>query len=193
MERSCVLGILAVWTCAAQALPMSPAAMEAALMADLRGDEASSQGAEVSRQPDRPTGQSVTVGRLRHKTPKEAWKAFASAEKLSRAGDHEGAADELERALVRDPESSEAHGNLGIQYAQLGRLREAAAEFERAIALDPSSENHYNLALVSFQAGDVLQAERSARRAVEISGNNALARSFLKFLQSRGRTAPVSE
>jgi tetratricopeptide (TPR) repeat protein len=189
VERCCVFGILAAWACAAQTLPMSPAAIEAALLADLRGQAASSQAVEISGRVDRPAGQSVTVARLRHKTPKEALKAFARAEKLSRAGKREAAAAELEKAVARDPKFPEAHCNLGVQYAQLGRLQEAAAEFQRAIALDPSSSNsHYNLGLVYFQAGDVLQAERSARRALQVSGNNPLARSFLDFLQSRGRT-----
>jgi Tfp pilus assembly protein PilF len=194
VEKSCVLAILTVWACAAQALPMSPAAIEAAVMADLRGDEASVPMVEVSRRPDRPAGQSVSVAHLRHKTPKEALKAFARAEKLSGAGDHETAANELEKAVARDPESFEAHGNLGVQYATLGRLQEAAAEFERALALDPSSSNsYYNLGLILFQAGDVLQAERSARRALDVSGNNSLARSFLEFLQSRSRNARSDE
>ena len=183
MEKCCLLGILAAWACAAQARPMSPAAIEAALLADLRGDEAFAQPVKMSGLLDRPKGQSVTVSRLRHKAPKEALKAFARAEKLSRAGDHGMAANELEKAIARDPEFSEAHCNLGVQYAQLGRLQEAAAEFERAIALDTSSFNsYYNLGLVSFQAGDVVQAERNARRALHVSGSNALARSFLEFL-----------
>jgi Flp pilus assembly protein TadD len=166
---------------------MSPAAIEAALLADLRGDAASSQAVEISGRVDRPAGQSVTVARLRHKTPREALKAFARAEKLSRAGNKGAAADELEKAVARDPEFAEAHCNLGVQYAQLGRLQEAAGEFERAIALDPSlSKSYYNLGLVYFQVGDVVQAERNVRRALQVSGNNSLARSFLESLQSRG-------
>ena len=195
MKRCSVFGILAAWVCAAQTAPMSPVAIEAALLADLRGDTASSQAVEISRRVDRPSGQLVTVARLRHKTPKEALKAFARAETLSRAGNKEGVADELEKAIARDPEFAEAHSNLGVQYARLGRLQEAAAEFERAIALDPSSSNsYYNLGLVSFQAENVLQAERSARRALQVSGSNSLARSFLEFLESQGRRpAPLTK
>jgi tetratricopeptide (TPR) repeat protein len=186
--------ILAVWACAAQTLPMSPAAIEAALLADLRGNAASLPGAEMRGRPDRPTGQSVSVARLRHRTPKEARKALDRAEKQSRAGAHEMAAKELEKAVARDPEFFEAHGNLGVEYAQLGRLQDAAAELKRAIALDASSSNsYYNLGLVYFQAGDVLQAERNARRALQASGSDHQARAFLEFLQSGRQNCAIHQ
>ena len=42
-----------------------------------------------------------------------------------------------EAALAIDPDSAEAHNNLGIALARLGRLRESVPHFERACDLDP--------------------------------------------------------
>jgi Flp pilus assembly protein TadD len=47
-----------------------------------------------------------------------------------------------------------AHNNLGIALASQGRLDEAMAEFQRALALEPdSAETRHNLAIVRQRLG----------------------------------------
>jgi predicted RNA polymerase sigma factor len=41
--------------------------------------------------------------------------------------------------VQRQPASSTDHNNIGSVLAQLGRMREARAEFERALQLDPAA------------------------------------------------------
>jgi hypothetical protein len=53
-------------------------------------------------------------------------------------GDFDGAVTALERAIAIDPSRAEAHNNLGIAYANLGRTNEAAAAFETALGVDPA-------------------------------------------------------
>jgi tetratricopeptide (TPR) repeat protein len=136
--------------------------------------------------PDRsatPPGGPVSVARLRHKPPKDATKAVERAQRYSEAGDWTRAAEELEKAVSKDPGYSEAHINLGVQYVRLKRLPEAQAELERAIALDPASALAYsNLAETEILLGDRAAAERSVRKAVDLDGSNAAAQMIFGWL-----------
>ena len=126
---------------------------------------------EITQQ--KPTGETVSVKQLQHKIPKEATKALQRAMKLSRAGEHEKAAAELEAALRRDPEFGPAENQLGVEYSYLGRWDEAEVAFRRVISIEPDSwMGHYNLALTLYSAGDFAGAEQGARRALALSSEN---------------------
>jgi tetratricopeptide (TPR) repeat protein len=123
----------------------------------------------------RPSGETTSVARLRHTPNRQALQAARRAQKLSESGAYQRAADEWKKAVEADPEFSEAHGNLGAQYARLRRPSEAAEEFRRAIALDPATAGHQsNLAVMLSQLGHVDEAEFWARAAVQRDGSNAL-------------------
>ena len=205
MRKRCLLGILVVSICAAQTSAPTPSEIEAAEAA-LRGDLRGTDNLEGSRQPpsapvsgrlpieiqppeslaDRPSGRSVSVRQLQHKPPKNAQQSVARGAKLSQAGDHRGAAEELEKAIGRDPQFANAHDRLGVEYAQLGRYSEAEAEVRRSLALDPASWiGHYDLGVLLFQAGDYPGAEQSARRALELAKSNAQIHLFLGLLLAR--------
>jgi tetratricopeptide (TPR) repeat protein len=129
------------------------------------------------------TQPTVSVTQLRHKVPKEAKNAFIRAEKSSLAGNHEGAAQELERAIARDPDFSAAHGGLGAEYALLTRYAEAEGHFKRAIALDPATAcNYYNLGLLYFQTGDTLAAEMNVRQALRLPTSEPSAHLLLAYI-----------
>ncbi len=68
---------------------------------------------------------------------------------LSRAGDSEGARENLRRALQADPHLPEAHTNLGIFRAREGRWEQAAGSFRAARAAEPS---HHPASLYLGQA-----------------------------------------
>ena len=58
---------------------------------------------------------------------------------------------EAKAALVRDPESAEAHYRLGLLWGQGGEIQAAEEQFRDAIRLKPSyAEAHFNLALTSI-------------------------------------------
>jgi tetratricopeptide (TPR) repeat protein len=120
-----------------------------------------------------PTSAPVSVRQLQHKISKPLARSYQHALKLSRKGDHRGAAAELEAAIGRDPEFSQAENQLGIEYSFLGRWAEADAAFRRSLKLDPSSWNaEYNLAIVLCVKGDLPAAEQSTRHALRLSGEN---------------------
>ncbi|MCX7891135.1 MAG: tetratricopeptide repeat-containing glycosyltransferase family protein [Burkholderiales bacterium] len=71
--------------------------------------------------------------------------------KLKQDLDAEGAAASFERAIANGGGSSDLHGNLGIALQDLGRVPEAIAAYDRAIALDPGNTVarwHRSLALL---------------------------------------------
>ena len=101
-----------------------------------------------------PSAGTVSAKRLRHRTPKAARKAYENAAKLARKRHAQEAVKELQRAIALDSGFAEAHDDLGVLYACLGRYPEAAAELRRAIELVPEeSLPRSNLAWVLFAMG----------------------------------------
>lgn len=72
-----------------------------------------------------------------------AIKLFQDAYRLQMAGDLDLAADLYRRSIELHP-TAEAHTCLGFTYRHQGRLQDAIAECERAIAVDPAFGNPYN-------------------------------------------------
>ncbi len=122
----------------------------------------------------KPPGETVSVNQLQHKIPKDAAKAYQRAMKFSQAGEHEKAASELESALRRDAAYTAAENQLGVEYSYLGRWDESEQAFRRATDIEPAFwMGHYNLALTLYSRGDFPGAERSTRRALALSSDNA--------------------
>jgi tetratricopeptide (TPR) repeat protein len=72
-----------------------------------------------------------------------AIKIFQDAYRLQMAGDLDLAADLYRRSIEIHP-TAEAHTYLGFAYRHQGRIEDAIAECERAIAVDPTFGNPYN-------------------------------------------------
>jgi tetratricopeptide (TPR) repeat protein len=106
----------------------------------------------------------VSVARLRHTPPAKALKAFQHGLKLDHAGETAGSAEAFRQAVALDPDYSEAHTDLGLEYINLGRIDDAVSEFREAIALDPATSVHYsNLALALIVLGRRGVAESEAQ------------------------------
>jgi Tfp pilus assembly protein PilF len=126
------------------------------------------------------TQEIVSVESLVHRVPNAAKQSYQRALGLSGGNNAMGAAKELEKAIGRDPEFAPAHNNLGVQYAWMGKYRQAEAQFRRTIELMPESAVGYsNLALVLLQFGNPEEAELNLRRAVQLGPNDSKARSLL--------------
>ena len=189
MKKSCAIGMLTVWACWAQPTAWKTAAeAEAELEKDLHG-------LREAREPfpyedpyenvvrERPSGIAISVAQLQHKIPKDARKSFERAHKLSKAGDHARAAEELEAAVQRDPKFAAAYHQLGVEYGQSGRMAESEAAIRHALDLDPNSwAAHHDLGVVQFRTGDTAAAEQSARRALEQSPESASSHLLLGYL-----------
>jgi rhomboid protease GluP len=70
------------------------------------------------------------------------------------------AAVQLEQALVKDPELSEAHFYLGLARNHLGEPQQAAEAYKSALALDPEfASAHWNLALTYLELERLVEAK----------------------------------
>ena len=185
MRKTWIIGLSAAWMSWAQTAAPSPEQVENAIEATMRGAREQRQTAYGSWGADRlrPTGESVSLLQLQHRVPKEARKAFGRAEKRSKAGNHEHAANDLETAVSDDPEFAAAWGELGAEYGQLERWAEAEAALRRSLALDANPWSvHYNLAVVQSRRGNLSGAQQSARLALDRAPNDARVHWLLGFL-----------
>jgi len=103
-----------------------------------------------------------------------AWAGLATAHVhlfswRGREPDLQKARDASMRALALDPELAEAHVAAGQGLSMDQRYAEAAAEFERAIELDPALfDAYYYYARSCFKAGDLEKALQLFRRAQSV-------------------------
>lgn len=130
-----------------------------------------------------PSGESVSVVRLRHKPPAKARDAFLRGIRFDDAGDFEHAAAEFAQAISLDPQFSEAYGNLGVEYSAVGRYDQAIAQFHRALTLDPATSFHHsNLAFSLIRINRLQEAETEAQAALGLDSTNSSAHFLLGCL-----------
>lgn len=110
------------------------------------------------------------------------------ASMLIEDGEYEEAALHYRKAIEGKP-SAEAHSGLGFALNQLGRLDEAAAQHEKAVALDPGlAEVHRNRALTQARLKKYDEAILSYRRAVAIEPRVSTYYSLAGVLRAAGRS-----
>ena len=86
------------------------------------------------------------------------------------------------------PDNAEIYHNLGMCYArQTEADLEAARRYaQEATRLAPNVARYYNtLALIDFQRGDYLQAEKAIRKAVELDSKNPNYQQGLKQIAGK--------
>lgn len=88
----------------------------------------------------------------------------------------EMAESELTETLGLDPEYPDAHLSLGLVYADMGRVDEAAEALESAVATDPDDAYpRHELAVLLMDEGDVRGAIRQLREVVRLEPENVEA------------------
>jgi tetratricopeptide (TPR) repeat protein len=133
----------------------------------------------------RPGPATVSVRELH--VPDKALRAFAAAQHYADSGHEADAVRKLQDALRIYPEYADARVNLGTELLRLGRHAEAIAEFEKALAAGPPSAILLaNLSYSLCTVGRVQDAERAARRAIEVDNSYSRAHYLLGSILSRG-------
>ena len=99
------------------------------------------------------------------------------------AGEH-AAAERLYRQVLRlDPDSYDAHLNLGVLYGLADRNPEAAAALERAIGIDPDRADAYALLTIAYiKTGRAEEGLRQLEQALRIDPDHPRAREILRGL-----------
>lgn len=101
----------------------------------------------------------------------------AYARFLIRAGRTEDALVPLREALTGNPDSAEAHFQMGRALQQLDRVEEALPHLERAVALEPGrAPAHLLLARVYRRLGRAAEAERAEKAASALQGSSTSIR-----------------
>ncbi len=119
------------------------------------------------RQRRRPVAGMVSARYLSHKVPSKALREFRREEKALREGDLPGSIAHLKCALELDPDFMEAHNNLGVRFMATHEYAHAAAEFQRAVELDPAATlPRLNWAGALYNTGRYGEAETEARQAL---------------------------
>jgi tetratricopeptide (TPR) repeat protein len=88
-----------------------------------------------------------------------------------------------------DPSYRDAHCNLGVLYARVGRTTDARAEFQKALDIGPPAAPIYaNLALASAAAGEFTQAQTFAQRPLNWIRRTAPPGRFSHAIRAKIRT-----
>ncbi len=89
-------------------------------------------------------------------------------------GKHKKAAEFFERAVEINPDSAEAHYNLGVAYGNLGMFEKAVKAYKRAVDLDPGHEKAYcNLGIAYEGAGNYKEAIEVYEKAIGLNPDSA--------------------
>ena len=112
-------------------------------------------------------------------------RALTWASALFMTGRFSEAIDQCKQALRIDPDSSEAHNNLGNALAQTGRASEAIDHYKQTLRMNPnSSDAHNNLGAALALMGRISEAIEQLKSALRINPNNSDARNNLTKVRS---------
>ncbi|MBS13998.1 MAG: hypothetical protein CME19_20680 [Gemmatimonadetes bacterium] len=106
---------------------------------------------------------------------------------LHQAGDLTKAEQIYKTFLDRSPESDRGWHNLGILLYATSRFEEAANAFSNAVRIAPTAEALLGMGQAHEKFGQLVEAERAYRQALELDPENDETKSRLKVLQGTTR------
>jgi Flp pilus assembly protein TadD len=127
--------------------------------------------------PAKPISGLVSLRELQHPVSPKALRAAYDAQQLTNADKIPQAIAKLEKAIRIAPSYRDAHCNLGVLYARVGRIADARAEFQKALDIGPPAAPIYaDLALASVASGEFVEAQAFARQALALDPADRAAR-----------------
>ena len=116
----------------------------------------------------------IVLGRAADSYQKAASK---EADRDTRIKDQQKAVDYYQKAIQTTPSEAAFHGNLGSVYADMGKVAEAKAEFQKAADLNPAGASgyYYNLGVVLVNQGKMDDASVALKKATDLDPTNANA------------------
>ena len=103
--------------------------------------------------------------------------ADADQNRDARLQDQQKAIETYQKAIAISPNDPGLHNNLGSVYANMQKVDDAKAEFQKAADLDPTHAGnyYYNLGVVMVNQGKMDDAAVALKKATDIDPNNANA------------------
>ena len=124
----------------------------------------------------KPISGTVSVQQLSHPLSNQVRKLLQSGQKLADSDRYADAAVRFREAVHDDPQSPQAHAELGMALSRLENWEEAIREYRAAAALDPrNSMLHSNLASVLASANRAEEAQAEAATALQLDPANGRA------------------
>ena len=121
------------------------------------------------REEPKPASGAVSAQELLHPPTKRAFKASLAAQKLSEAGQHEKAAEQLQKAIQLSPDYAPAWINLGVQHVFLKRYEQALQELAHAMEIShPTPMVLCNMSYVQYTLRRYAEGTQSAREALRL-------------------------
>jgi len=95
----------------------------------------------------------------------------------ARKQDQQKAVETYQKALALSPNEATLHNNLGSVYAEMGKVDDAKAEFQKAADANPAGASgyYYNLGVVMVNQGKMDDASVALKKATDLDPNNASA------------------
>jgi tetratricopeptide (TPR) repeat protein len=99
--------------------------------------------------------------------------AGAATDRDTQTKDREKALDYYQKAIAANPSDASLHNNLGSLYADMGKISEAQAEFQKSAELNPAGAGrvYYNLGVVMYNKGKMDEAATALKKATELDPN----------------------
>jgi tetratricopeptide (TPR) repeat protein len=103
--------------------------------------------------------------------------AAQTQDRDARAQDQQKALANFQKAIQMAPNDASLHNNLGSVYAEMGKVPEAQAEFQKAADINPAGASgyYYNLGVVMVNQGKMEEASVSLKKAIDLDPTNANA------------------
>lgn len=112
--------------------------------------------------------------------PLAAMEFFKKAVGMSKAGDYEGAVQQLELAVKEYPKFTYAYNEMGVQYLRLNDPVKAAEAFRSALKIKADAiEPMTNLGVTLYRLKDFAGAETLLREAIKVDDKSAPGHYFL--------------
>jgi len=146
----------------------------------VRESQQSLQIQVTQREEEKPPSGAVSARELLHPPSRSALKAFSAARKFSHAGDHEKAAEQLEKAIRLSPDYADAWTDLAAEHLYLKRHEQALKELAHASEISrPTPVILCNMAFAQYALRRYAEGTRSVREALRLDPASAPAHYLL--------------
>ena len=99
----------------------------------------------------------------------------ALADVYHKAGQNDKAVDAYQKVIAADPTNADLHNNLGSVYADMRKIPEAQAEFQKAAEMNPAgaSRYYYNLGVIMVNSNNMDAAAQALKKCIDLDPKNA--------------------